>query len=101
LRDGSRILAPLGLVFDVCVSVIAPILPGLAILVFLLSKACWLAGLGVYTLSRGRHWAWGALGLFGCFGWGALWLLLGKRCLNCKAETSTETCAFCGAPAPS
>jgi hypothetical protein len=68
-------------------------------LVTLAGAALLIVGLGYYAKLKGRHWAWGFLGLLSCLGLIVLYLI-GKRCHHCRqAEGYSRTqCSRCNAP---
>jgi hypothetical protein len=58
-----------------------------------------ICGLAFYAQYRGRHWAFGFLGLLSCIGLFVLYFLP-KRCLHCdtKHKYSAIRCSNCDAP---
>lgn len=70
-----------------------------ALAVLLLGLALFCAGLGCAARRRGRHGAWGLLGLSFAVGL-ILVMLLPRRCLWCRGWTAYvgTSCPACGAP---
>ena len=99
LSYGSQVFGPLGFVFEGCAPILVPYSPTWGIFLWATGKLCYLAGISFAAMAKGRHWIWGGLGWFSCFGYLGIWLL-GKRCLHCGEATNDDTCAVCGAPAP-
>ncbi len=65
----------------------------------IVGTAMLIVGLAYYAQYRGRHWAFGLLGLASCLGTIILYFI-GKKCLHCHASHGfrASTCTNCGAP---
>jgi hypothetical protein len=97
LKDGIRVFVPLGFVFEGCAPILIPRAPLLGIALWAIGKLCWLTGMSLSAMMRGRSGAWGMFGWLSCVGYIFICLLT-TRCLHCHEIVRTEACDVCGAP---